>query len=55
MEKVDSKFNDIAGILPGKENVHIMEKSSSFFVAQSKVTINLVEFYLFSLTLSSWF
>jgi hypothetical protein len=52
-EKVDSKFNDIAGILPGKENVHIMEKSSSFFVAQSKVTINLVEFYLFSLTLSS--
>jgi hypothetical protein len=25
-EKVDSKFNDIAEILPGKENVHIKER-----------------------------
>jgi hypothetical protein len=25
-EKVDSEFNDIAEILPGKENVHIKER-----------------------------
>ncbi|KAK2450397.1 hypothetical protein QL285_009516 [Trifolium repens] len=52
-EKVDSKFNDIAGILPSKENVHIMEKSSSFFVAQSKGEKSLYGSYNYSNVLLS--
>jgi hypothetical protein len=52
LEVTDGKSTGVF-ILFDSDMSYIMEKSSSFFVAQSKVTINLVDFYLFSLTLSS--